>query len=179
MLQATTTAWPIAGDAPSLETIVADQAKTISAQEALLHAYQGNLNAAQSPPAGTAATGNGTTTGSSTSVVVTTVTGTIVANAAVTGVGIPTGTTVLGQISGTTGGAGTYLLSTPVNLATAVMLTFTPTGGVSTWPLPGDAPTLQLIVQQQTAILRTQSALLQHYQDLLNTSQTPAPPTGP
>jgi len=35
------------------------------------------------------------------------------------------------------------------------------------------------VVQAQTAVMRNQTALLQQYQDLLNVSQTPAPPTGP
>jgi hypothetical protein len=29
------------------------------------------------------------------------------------------------------------------------------------------------LTQNQTAVIRTQNALLQHYQDVLNTSQTP------
>ena len=44
---------------------------------------------------------------------------------------------------------------------------------------PTDADTLNAIVQAQTAVIRNQTALLQQYQDLLNVSQTPAPPTGP
>jgi len=62
---------------------------------------------------------------------------------------------------------------------TGVALTFTPGGGAMPWPTPTDSNTLNTIQQQQTAILRSQTALLQQYQDLLNTSLTPAPPTGP
>jgi hypothetical protein len=66
-----------------------------------------------------------------------------------------------------------------VTTLTNVALSITPGSSVSTWPTPQDAPTLSLISQQQTAVLRTQNALLQQYQDLLNTSQTAPPPTGP
>lgn len=166
--------WPIAGDVPDLLAIVIGQAGTIASQEALLHAYQGNLT-----PAATPATGTGAIVTASTSLAVSAVTGTIVTGAVVTGSVIAGTVTVLGQISGTTGGAGTYLMSAPVTLAAAAVLTFTPPAGSSSWPVPRDAYTLNLIVQIQTAVLRTQSALLQHYQDLLNTSQVAAPPTGP
>lgn len=91
------------------------------------------------------------------------------------------GTTVLGQISGTTGGAGTYLISHPVTFGAPTLLTFASPAGAfgQSWPIPQDAPTLNLIAQTQTAVMRTQSALLQHYQDLLNQSQTAPPATGP
>lgn len=173
--------WPILGDVPDLRNIVQDQAETIAANAVLIDAYQTNLNTAQNPPPGTAATGNATTTGSSTSLAVVGSAGTIHMGATITGSGVPTtpAVTVLGQISGTTGQDGTYLVSAPLTLATATALTFTPPPAPSTWPAPMDAPTLLTITQQQTAILRNQSALLQHYVDLLNSSITPAPPTGP
>jgi hypothetical protein len=78
------------------------------------------------------------------------------------------------QQSGTIGGAGVYTTSQATTAANAA-LTFTPGGGPSTWPTPQDALTLTLIVQQMTALLRTQTAMIQHYQDILNTSQTPSP----
>ena len=131
--------WPIPGDAPDLKTIVQDQATTMTAQAALIDAYQGWLNTEQTPPPAT---------------------------------------TVVSQQSGTWGGAGVYTLSVATTLS-AVALTFTPGGGPMPWPTPTDANTLNAIQQQQTAILRSQTALLQQYQDLLNTSLTPAPPTGP
>lgn len=173
--------WPITGDVASLQAIIDDNVEVIAANEALLHAYQANLNAATTNPPGTAASGNGTTSGTSTSLVVAApVTGTIVNGAAVTGVsGVPTGVTILGQISGNVGKDGTYLMNTALTLSTATALTFTPPATEGTWPAPTDAPTLLLISQQQTAVLRTQSALLQHYVDLMNTSQTASPPTGP
>lgn len=173
--------WPITGDVPELQTIIADQAETIAANEVLLHDYQVNLNAAQNP-VGPAATANGQTSGTSNQLIVSVpVTGTIVAGATITWTGMPTAppVTILGQISGNPGQDGTWLISAPITLAAITALTFTPPPATGAWPTPTDAPTLLLITQQQTAILRNQSALLQHYVDLLNTSQTPAPPTGP
>lgn len=173
--------WPIVPDAPDIRAIVEDQATTIAAQHTLIAAYQGNLNAAQTPPAGTAATGAGTTSGSSTTLTVASAQGTIHTGSTISGSGVPTVNppTILGQISGTTGSNGAYLMSAALNIATAVTLTFTPPPAASTWPIPNDSDTLMLIQQTQTAILRVQSALIAHYQDLLNQSQTPAPPSGP
>ena len=174
--------WPIPGDVSDIQTIIQEQADTIAEQEVLLHAYQTNLNAVQNPSGGAAATGTGSASGTpANNLAVTNVGGTIQQGAIVTGAGVPAAppsTTILGQVSGTTGGAGTYLTSQATS-ALASALTFTPPPAASTWPTPIDAPTLMSIQQTQTAILRVQSALLQHYQDLLNTSQTPAPPSGP
>lgn len=179
------TSWPIPGDAPDLLSIVNAQAATITDQEVLLHAYQGVLNAAQAPIAGTAATATGTAAASpnGNQLTVTTVTGIIKIGATVTDTGttttVPANTVIQGQISGTTGGAGVYLTSNATT-ASATPLTFTPPPTPeTTWPAPTDAATLDLIVQSQTAVIRVQTALLQHYQDLLTISQTPAPPTGP
>lgn len=184
---ASTPVWPIPGDAPDLETIIGDQADTIAAQAALIDAYQGVLNAAQNPPPGTPATGTGTTAGSSTSLSVNAVTGIIIVGATVTDIPvppaaslIPTGTIVLGQISGTPGMAGSYLLNNAVNIpSTGDALTFTPPPPKTTWPTPTDSPTLMLIQQTQVAVIRMQSSLLQNYQELLNLSQTTPPATGP
>lgn len=173
--------WPITPDAPDIRAIVEAQAETIETQETLLHAYQTNLNAAQGGTPGTPATGAGTTAGSSTTLTVASASGIIQTGAVISGSGVPTVNppTVLGQISGTTGSNGTYLLSAAVNLATATTLTFTPPPTPSTWPSASDSDTLLSIQQIQTAVLRVQSALLQHYVDLLNTSAVPQPPTGP
>lgn len=174
--------WPVAGDVPDLLNIVTDQAQTVAANEALLHAYQTNLNTAQNPLPGPAATANGSPVTASTSIVVTGTTGTIVQGATVTGTPNPAPPIVLGQVSGTPPGTdGTYLLSAPVTFAGVTALTFTPPAAPfpGTWPVPRDVTTLNLIVQEQTAVIRTQTALIQHYQDLLNTSAVPAPPTGP
>ena len=85
---------------------------------------------------------------------------------------------ILGQTAGTQGGNGTYTTNNATT-ASGSALTFAPGGGPSAWPVPQDADTLNMIVQNQTAIIRSQTALLQQYQDLLNTSETAAPPTGP
>ena len=169
--------WPIPGDAPDLKTIVQDQATTITAQMALLDAYQSWLNTKQTPPPATA---TGTSTGTTSITLASVANGPIVNNSVVTGTGVPTtpAVTVISQQSGTWGGNGTYTLSAATTL-TGVALTFTPGGGAMPWPTPTDSNTLNTIQQQQTAILRSQTALLQQYQDLLNTSGTPAPPTGP
>jgi hypothetical protein len=179
MLAPATTAtltWPIPGDAPDLRAIVEDQAATIEAQAAMIDAYQAVLNAAQNVP-GTPATGTGTATGNQ--LAVSSVTGTIVKGAVITdGVTVPANTTILGQISGTPGGAGNYLTSA-VTTAAATPLTFTPPDTTGAWPSLNDAPSLMTILQDQTTILRQQAALIQGYQTLLNDSETPAPPSGP
>lgn len=166
--------WPIPGDAPDLRTIVQDQARTIADKEVLLHAYQAVLNAAQ---ANAPATGTGNATGTST-LTMTAVTGTILLGATVAGTGVPAGTTITAQQSGTVGGAGVYTTSAILTL-TNVALTFSPGGGAMPWPSLVDAVDLNSIMLSQTAVLRSQTALVQQYQDLLNTSSTPAPPTGP
>ena len=243
--------WPDANDAPDLLAAVRAQTETIADQAIMIDRYQGVLNAAQAIPGVAVATGVGTATG--TSLAVTTVAGSIAIGATVSGLGVPAGTVILQQISGTAGAAGTYLTN-QATTAAAAPLAFTPppvspvvaTGtGASTgttaltmtavagtiaigstvsgsgvppstsilaqqsgtagssgvyitsqpttcnsvplaftpspaadietaWPTPQDAPTLTLILQDQTAVIRTQTALIQHYQQLLNDSQTPA-----
>jgi hypothetical protein len=168
--------WPITGDVADLLAIVRAQMATVADQEALLHAYQSDLNTAQAAPV-TAATG----TASGTALTLSAVVGKVLIGDVITGTGIPTAppaTTVLGQTSGVLGGAGVYTTS-QATTSTGAALSFTPGGAALTWPTPQDPVTLNLMTQQQTAILRTQNALIQHYQDLLNTSQTAAPPTGP
>lgn len=178
----TAATWPVAGDVPSLLQIVTDQAETVASNEALLHAYQGNLNLAQNPVAGTPATANGAvTTGATTTIAVSGTIGTIVVGASVGGTSLTTPPIVLGQVSGTTGSDGTYLLNVAVTFAVVTGLTFTPPPAAfpGTWPVPRDVVTLDLLVQQQTALIRTQTSMIQHYQDVLNTSQVAAPATGP
>lgn len=173
-----TASWPVPGDASSLLSIVIEQSQTIAAKAELIDSYQDALNAVQSPPAGSPTTATGAiTTGATTSLAVTGVSGAIVNGATVTGTANSTAPTVLGQISGAAGSDGTYLLSAPVSLTAATPLTFTPPAQAGSWPIPQDAPTLDLILQTQSSILRTQTALVQHYQDLLNQSQV-APPSG-
>jgi hypothetical protein len=122
------------------------------------------------PPTAGVATGTGVGTG--TSLAVSAVSGVIAINAKVAGAGVPAGTTIVSQQSGTTGGAGTYTTSVATTVSNGP-LAFTPPALAPTWPVPQDAPTLNTLVQNQTAVTRTQAALIQHYQDVLNTSQTP------
>ena len=70
------------------------------------------------------ATGTGTSTGT-TSLTVASVVGTIRLPSTISGTGVPAGTTVVSQKSGTPGGAGVYTTSANTTLA-AVALTFTP-----------------------------------------------------
>jgi hypothetical protein len=129
-----------------------------------------NVPLTLTPPAAGVATGTGVGTG--TSLAVSAVSGVIAINAKVAGAGVPAGTTIVSQQSGTTGGAGTYTTSQPTTVSNGP-LAFTPPTLAPTWPVPQDAPTLNTLVQNQTSVIRTQTALLQHYQDVLNTSQTP------
>jgi hypothetical protein len=181
MLDITTLAstWPIAGDVFPLTQICQDQARTIRDQEALIHAYQLDLLANQFP---VASSGAGTSSGT-VALTVAAVTGLIGIGSIVTGPGVPLNTTIVGQqslASGTTapGGAGVYTTNQATTLNN-IALTFTPGGGPMPWPTQTDAPTLNAIVQNQTAIIRTQSSLLLQYQSLMNTAGLPAPPTGP
>jgi hypothetical protein len=240
--------WPDTNDGSDLLAIVQAQTETIADQAVLIDRYQAILNTAQvSPPAVSVATGTGTATGTSlavtavngtiaigavvsgagvppgttimsqasgttggngsyvtnqattasaaalafsappnvsvatatgtgtgTSLAVTAVNGTIVLNANVSGAGVPSPTVIIAQISGTAGGAGTYTTSQPTTAA-AAPLAFTPppVEETSPWPVPRDPPTLMTISQNQTALIRTQNALIQHYQETLNSSQTP------
>jgi hypothetical protein len=177
-----TAVWPIAGDVPDLQAIVWDQAKTMADKEALLHACQAALNAAQVTPS-VATTATGTATG--TSLTLSAVTGTVQVGAVITGTGVPAAppnTTILNQQSGVTGGAGTYTTSQATTCsAAALVLTYTPPGINPAWPAAStsDPNVLMKVQQDQMAALRTQSILLQQYQLLLNDSVTAPPPTGP
>jgi hypothetical protein len=81
-----------------------------------------------SAPAG--ATGTGaigstfTATGTGTSLVVTAVTGLISIGDTIAGTGVPTGTTIGAQVSGATGGAGTYTTSVATTAAAATVTSF-------------------------------------------------------
>lgn len=165
--------WPITGDVDDLLAIVRAQLDTVADQEELIHAYQLVLDAAQAAPLATA-----TGTATDTSLAITGSANGILVGAVVSGTGVPAGTTIVSQQSGLLGGDGTYTTSVATTASTSA-LTFAPGGGVSPWPVPRDAATLNAIVQGQTAVIRMQTALLQQYQDLLNVSQTVAPPTGP
>jgi hypothetical protein len=85
--------------------------------------------------AGTAATGTGTIQGNV--LTIASVTNTIFVGGLVTGTGVATGTTIVSQLSGTAGGAGTYAVDIPSQNVTSTALTITPyvldtTGGVVT-----------------------------------------------
>jgi hypothetical protein len=160
--------WPDANDAADLLAIVQAQATTLSDQTDLFDRYQGILETAQTPAPATA---TATSTGS-TALTLGSVTGVILIGSTITGTGVPAALTILAQQSGTLGGAGVYTTSATTTL-TSIGVTITPGGGPMPWPTPRDAPTLSLISQAQVAAIRTLSALLQHYQDILNYSQTP------
>jgi hypothetical protein len=105
--------------------------------------------------------------------------GVILLGSSLAGANVPADTTLLSQQTGVPGGAGNYTTNNPTTISgTAVSIT-PPPPTPAAWPVPQDAVTLNLLVQQQTAVLRVQTALLQHYQDVLNTSQTTPPATGP
>jgi len=167
--------WPIPGDVPDLKVIVHDQAQLIADQAVLIDAYQAVLNNASAVPPATA---QGTSTNTTSLTLASVAGGPILNGAVITGTGVPANTNITFQQSGTPGGNGVYTTNQPTTL-TNVALTITPGGGVSPWPAATDAPTLMTIQQDQTAMLRTQTALLQNYIDLFNDSNTQPPATGP
>lgn len=177
-----TSTWPTAGETDELQGVIAAQAKTIHEQFALLHDYQDVLDAAQVQPKTTAAVS--TATGTTLNVLGTQ--GVIEIGATVTAIpanpgdpvppGVPPGTVILSQISGTTGGDGAYTTSLAITAAASTNLQFTPSGAPATWPPVTAADDLMNVVAAQTLIIRTQTALAQQYIDLLNTSETPVPP---
>lgn len=85
--------------------------------------------------AGTAATGTGIIVGNV--LTITGVSNTIYPGALVTGSGVASGTTIVAQLTGTTGGAGTYAVNIPLQTVASTALTITPyvmdtTGGTVT-----------------------------------------------
>lgn len=95
-----------------------------------------------------AAHGTGTSTGT-TSLSMTAVTGTIMVGATITGTGVPAGTTIVSQASGTTGGAGTYITSAATTLA-GVALTITHPPFTQANPLEGGTfgiPQAQILIE--------------------------------
>jgi hypothetical protein len=174
----TSLTWPVPGDAPDLKQIIADQAATMAANAALLTAYQDWLDTFTNPPPGTATTATATATGTTLAISAPSgppiETGSTITDGAL----VPDGTVILGQISGTAGGAGNYLTNNPTTVADTP-ITITPPPPASAWPNVSDAPTLMVVTQDQLTILRQQNAMLQAYQTLFNVTGTPAPPTGP
>jgi hypothetical protein len=168
--------WPIPGDAPDLRAIAQAQAGTIADQAALIDAYQSVLKSAQAvivtSVTSAASVGTALSLGVPSG-------GVISLGATVTGTGIAAGTTITAQQSGVINGAGVYTTSAATTCASGTTVTVANPGVSPTWPTPTDSPTLNAVVQTQTAIIRNQTALLMQYQDLLNVSATPIPPTGP
>jgi hypothetical protein len=153
----------------------------------LIQAYQAVLDAAQKPtmppsvyPAQAQATMSSNVMTLSSVVGVVQIGGLIAPTNSSTG--MPANMTIVSQTSGTTGGAGVYTTNAAIvtPITTAVPVTITPQPVVTNpWPSATDPDDLNTIMQDQTSIIRTQTALLQQYQDLLNASAVPAPPTGP
>src|SRR5262252_6465286 len=170
----TATTWPIAGDVPDLQAIVWSQMKVLANNEALLHAYQTNLNNVQATPP---AQGLGTSAGT-TSIAITGLSGIIVLGSTITGGTIPAGTFIVGQVSGLTGGNGSYTTSVATT-TTGTQVFIYPNGANPPWPVATDAPTLMLLTQDQQAVAKLQNALLSAYQILLNDSAVAPPATGP
>ena len=81
-----------------------------------------------SAPTGFSATGSigatFTATGTGTSLAVTSVTGYISVGDTISGTGVPAGTTIVAQVSGTTGGAGTYTTSVATTASAAIVTSF-------------------------------------------------------
>ncbi len=81
-----------------------------------------------SAPTGASATGSigatFTATGTGTSLAVTAVTGLISIGDTISGTGVPAGTTIVAQVSGTTGGAGTYTTSVATTASAATVTSF-------------------------------------------------------
>jgi len=65
--------------------------------------------------------GSESMTGNGTTLVTTSVTGTIIIGDTLTGTNIPVGTRIVSQVSGTTGGAGTYTINTVLNIPSESM----------------------------------------------------------
>jgi hypothetical protein len=169
-----TPVWPIPGDVQDLQAIVWSQMKTIANNAVLLAAYQSNLNNAQTtPPAQAFGTSAGTA-----SITLTGLVGTILLGSVITGGSIPSGTYLVNQTSGPTGGNGVYTTSQSTTTSNTQVFIY-PNGANPPWPTATDADTLMLLTQDQMAVARLQNALLTAYQTLLNDSSTAPPATGP
>ena len=100
--------------------------------------YYGTIGGEVTPPAlgislpagQPGSTANGTGTGVGNQLTVSAVTGNIYVGSTVTGTGIPTGTKLINQVSGTPGGAGVYTTSNATSV-TAAALTFTMPAGAT------------------------------------------------
>jgi hypothetical protein len=127
--------------------------------------------------------GTGTSTGT-TSLVMTAVTGTIMIGATVAGTGVPVGVTIVGQVSGTTGGDGTYTTSAATTL-TAAALTITHPPYTQANPLDGGTfgiPQAQILLEGTGDNAETRSwwTFVNHQQHYIaNEAILPLPTTAP
>jgi hypothetical protein len=129
------------------------------------------------------ASGTGTSSGT-TSLAITAVTGTILIGATIAGAGVPAGTTIVSQASGTVGGSGTYITSAATTLA-AVALTIThppytkanPRQGGTFGRLPG-----QILLEGNGGVPENRSWwTFQNHQEhfIANNAVLPLPTTAP
>lgn len=93
-----------------------------------IYANYANGNIAQAATANASATGSigatFTATGSGVNLTVTSVTGVITPGDTISGTGVPVGTTIVSQTSGTTGGAGVYVTSVATTAGAATVTAF-------------------------------------------------------
>lgn len=113
-------------DAGDFFAKVNGQASTVGA--AIYASYADGSVWPVTAPAGSTATGSVgatfTATGTGASLAVTAVTGLISIGDVISGTGVPAGTAILAQVSGTTGGAGTYTTSVATTAAAAAVTSF-------------------------------------------------------
>ena len=157
---------------PAAAPTLADQ-QAVFTQQQILIATQAQMvrdieaSLSLSPPVPPApATANGTAAASpnGNQLTVTSVSGVIVAEAVISGGGIPANTTILGQMSGTVGDAGVYLTSQPTTASNAALSFQAPT------PPPGVPPpstNLAQIIDTQAALIRLQVAYIDNLQTLV------------
>jgi hypothetical protein len=130
-----------------------------------------------------AATGAGTSTGT-TSLVMAGVANSILAGATVTGAGVPAGTTIASQVSGPSGGDGSYLTNQPTTL-TGAALTITHPPYQQANPLSGGTfgiPQAQILIEgsAQTPENRSWWTFLNHQEHFVaNNAILPLPTTAP
>jgi hypothetical protein len=116
---------PVDGATVTSGTINLSTATSFSAAATLmqtgLNAFDGVTSSATTVAAGTATNSTAASITGNVLTVAATVTGTFVVGGVLTGTGVTAGTTILNQISGTTGGAGTYTVSVVQNVATTTI----------------------------------------------------------
>lgn len=118
---------------------VADATPTVDPWELLAFTQTAN---------GRVATFTGTVTGTATIITAASVTGTITVGDGLTGTGVPVGTTIVNQLTGTTGGAGTYTTSNPTTSSAAAIIS----GGFILTGIPDTSQILPNMRAQGTGI---------------------------